>query len=254
MQMQWNAEVSRGPVTVMGCPAASPREPSPFTVPPLEKISYKKNLFHYFKTAIIFVFIIFFPLTIYAKTAMKTLLSQLEPLQRMQADFSQKTMADGKTIQSAKGEMAVSRPGKFYWHLQGLSDQIIVADGHSIWVYDKDLAQVTVQDMETLQADVPGLLLAGSPDYIESRYTAELIASAKSDQAIFKLIPRESQSLFQYALLTFQGNKPLSLSFIDSLDQTTELFFSNVRINRDLPADLFHFEPPKGADIIRQQS
>lgn len=201
---------------------------------------------------LLFLFIIS-PLAI-AATPMQQLLTRLTSLNSMQANFSQITQADGKAVQRATGKMAVLRPGKFYWRIHGLSDQLIIADGANIWVYDKDLAQVTVQDMQTLQGDVPGLLLAGSPLYIQRHYTVQLVKSPEKTQTVFKLIPQAAQSLFQYALLAFEGKKLQSMQFVDNLEQTTTLKFTNITLNPTLPNALFKFTPPKGVDVIRQQN
>ncbi len=186
-------------------------------------------------------------------TPTQQLQQQLASIHTMQADFTQTTTANGKIVQQSNGNMALSRPDKFYWRIHGLSDQTIVANGKTLWIYDKDLAQVTVQSMQHLQPDVPGLLLAGSFDYIQQHYTVERVKHNGSQQT-FKLIPLAKQAAFQYALLTINNHMPQQLQFIDQLDQITTLRFTQVNLNKPLAATLFEFVPPTGVDVITQQN
>ena len=66
--------------------------------------------------------------------------------QSARASFTQ-TVRDktGTTVQSASGKLAFSRPGKFRWDYEKPYQQVIVGDGEKLWIYDKDLDQVTVK-------------------------------------------------------------------------------------------------------------
>ncbi|MFP3449205.1 outer-membrane lipoprotein carrier protein LolA, partial [Pseudomonas sp. SIMBA_067] len=52
----------------------------------------------------------------------------LDKSQTLTARFSQLTLdAGGTQLQETAGEMAVQRPGLFYWHTEGKSEQTIVS-------------------------------------------------------------------------------------------------------------------------------
>jgi len=69
--------------------------------------------------------------------------------QSARAVFSQQVMdKDGKTVQSGSGRVAFQRPGKFRWEYLKPYEQLIVGDGEKLWVFDKDLSQVTVKKLE----------------------------------------------------------------------------------------------------------
>lgn len=195
----------------------------------------------------------FFVAVAWGATPSALLSTRLQALHSMQANFTQHTKADGKITQQSTGKMAFLRPNQFYWQVSGLSDQLIVSDGQYIWIYDKDLAQVTKEDIERMHQDAPGLLLSGSPEYITKHYRVQLHQAPASDQVVFTLTPKDSQSLFQYALLTFKGQEPFKMQFVDNLDQSTTILFEKVQVNPQLDANLFAFHPPKGVDIIEQQ-
>ena len=67
-----------------------------------------------------------------------------------------------KVLQQATGTMAFSRPGKFRWEYQKPYEQTIVGDGERLWIYDKDLNQVTVRKLDRALGASPAALLAGS--------------------------------------------------------------------------------------------
>src|SRR5438128_8183915 len=53
-----------------------------------------------------------------------------------------------KMLQQSTGTMQFSRPGKFRWEYDKPYEQVIVGDGTRLWVYDKDLNQVTERKLD----------------------------------------------------------------------------------------------------------
>ena len=74
-----------------------------------------------------------------------------------------------KQLQQATGTMHFARPGKFRWEYEKPYEQLIVGDGSRLWVYDKDLNQVSVRKLDQALGDSPAALLAGSNE-IEKIY------------------------------------------------------------------------------------
>ena len=52
-----------------------------------------------------------------------------------------------KQLQQATGTMQFVRPGRFRWEYDKPYEQTIVGDGAKLWIYDKDLNQVTVRKL-----------------------------------------------------------------------------------------------------------
>src|SRR5688500_17876451 len=68
--------------------------------------------------------------------------------QSARADFEQKVWdRGGKLTQEAKGSFVFQRPGLFRWVYAKPVDQLIVGDGQRVWIYDRDLNQVTVRKL-----------------------------------------------------------------------------------------------------------
>src|SRR5687768_18560666 len=83
--------------------------------------------------------------------------------QSARADFEQKVYdRGGKLTQEAKGSFVFQRPGLFRWVYAKPVDQLIVGDGQRVWIYDRDLNQVTVRKLSNALGSTPAALLAGS--------------------------------------------------------------------------------------------
>src|SRR5690606_39816327 len=95
----------------------------------------------------------------------------LDGLQGLQADFHQVlTDRSGRTIEEASGTLAIRRPNRFRWDYREPYEQVIVADGARIWLYDKDLEQVTVRKLDDTLSATPAMLLSGEGN-LEDNFT-----------------------------------------------------------------------------------
>ena len=81
-----------------------------------------------------------------------------------------------KMLQQSTGTMQFSRPGKFRWEYDKPYEQTIVGDGAKLWVYDKDLNQVTERKLDRALGASPAALLAGSNE-IDKSYTLTSIGN-----------------------------------------------------------------------------
>ena len=91
--------------------------------------------------------------------------SFLRTTQSARADFEQKVYGrDGKLMQESKGGFVFLRPGRFRWTYAKPVDQVIVGDGERVWIYDRDLNQVTVRRLSKALGSTPAALLAGASD------------------------------------------------------------------------------------------
>src|SRR4249920_3735589 len=97
--------------------------------------------------------------------ALERFRSFVQTTQSARADFDQ-TVRDrnGKTVQQSKGNFVFQRPGRFRWVYAKPADQLIVGDGERVWIYDKDLNQVTVRKLSRALGSTPAALLAGSTE------------------------------------------------------------------------------------------
>ena len=153
-----------------------------------------------------------------------------------------------KTLQQATGTMAFSRPGKFRWEYRKPYEQLIVGDGERLWIYDKDLNQVTVRKLDRALGASPAALLAGSNE-IEKTY---IVASAGSRDGLdwLEAVPRTQDTAFERIGLGFGKSGLEAMELRDQFGQTTVIRFADLERNPRLSPELFRFAPPPGADII----
>lgn len=176
----------------------------------------------------------------------------LKNMQSFQADFTQTVLnSNGVLQQSTQGEMAVKRPGLFYWQTFAPFEQTLVADGEKLWSYDPDLEQVTVQAVGQRLTDTPALLFSGEVDGLTESYAISAV-QLKDESWQFQLLPRQPDSLFEELRLTFADTIMTQMHILDSLGNRSSLEFSNVQINRAIDQSLFQFTAPAGVDVITQ--
>lgn len=165
------------------------------------------------------------------------------------ADFEQEVVGSkGEAPARAAGHLYLQKPGRFRWDYTRPSEQLVLADGHRLWFYDKDLAQANVRDLDSTLASTPAVLLSsGAP------VSAEFTITALPDQdglSWFELRPRRTGGDFLAARIGFLRGEMTRLLIVDKLNQLTRLDFSHAVRNQALPASLFSFTPPAGVDVI----
>lgn len=198
------------------------------------------------------------PLTLGLQTAQAAAASQqvavnnlnklLSGTKSMTANFTQ-SVQGGKNNRSFSGTMQVQRPNQFRWQVAGSAAQLIVGNGNTLWVYDKDLNQVTRQKTSNQIGDTPALLLSGNPSTIASSFS---VAQPEATKNYYVLTPKSGNANFKKLHIAFNGGNPVAMALEDNLGQTTTINFSNIKRNVSIPASQFSFTPPKGADVIDQ--
>jgi len=174
------------------------------------------------------------------------------------ADFTQTVTAParegqpGRTKTSA-GTFEFQRPGKFKFDYQKPFAQSIVADGRTLWLYDADLNQVTQRPQAQALGSTPAALIAAAPDLkaLQADFTLES-ASDRDGLQWVKATPKNKDGQLQSVQVGFQGDALAALEILDSFGQRSVLKFSKVEVNPSLPASVFDFKPPAGADVVKQ--
>lgn len=173
----------------------------------------------------------------------------LDSLHTMQADFIQSlTNARGELMEESRGKLWLSRPGKFRLHYTTPYEQIYVADGANIWMYDRDLEQVTVKPQEDALGSTPALLLSSEVPLAEN-FTIEEEGQHEGFQWLL-LRPKAADSNFDYVRLALEGEVLRAMEMVDGFGQTTRLYLETVVRNPEVDSQRFVFEPPPGVDVI----
>ncbi len=172
----------------------------------------------------------------------------LTGLKTMQADFVQSVESQGGSQStSQKGVFYLKRPGKFRWDYAGKDAQLIVADGRTVWLLDRDLEQVSHQPQKMALRGTPAQLLSQG-EKIDKHFT--ILREYKSDGLEWMaLAPVDKDSQVEEVDVAFRDNKLVKLEMTDKLGQYTRFSFSNVKRNPALRKSLFKFKAPPGFDV-----
>ena len=183
-----------------------------------------------------------------ATDALKVFLDQTQTLK---ARFAQTVLDKNlKTLQQAQGVMQFSRPGKFRWDYVKPYEQTIVGDGSRLWIHDKDLNQVTVRKLDRALGASPAALLAGSND-LERDFTLSN-AGIKDGLDWLDAVPKSRDTVFERVRMGFGKSGLEAMELRDQFGQVTVITFTDVERNPRIPAEVFRFTPPQGADVISE--
>ncbi|OUR66410.1 outer membrane lipoprotein carrier protein LolA [Bermanella sp. 47_1433_sub80_T6] len=195
----------------------------------------------------------FTSLTTQAVESTVLLSDYLQGMNNIEAEFVQHTFdGKGSLLQTQKGMLHLKRPNKFRWQSLSPFEQLLLSNGETLWQYDEDLEQVSIQKLDQRLSVTPALLLTGNVKTIAQEY--DVYGEALATEYHFVLIPKRTDTLFDRLRLEFDSNKLLSRMVIkDEVGQKTIIRLQNVKQSAQLQDSLFEFDIPPGIDVIRAQ-
>ena len=172
-------------------------------------------------------------------------------VQTLHAAFHQSVLTEGlQSIDESDGELWLSRPGRFRWEYGDPLEQVVVADGQQVWVYDPGLEQAVVRNQDEMLGDTPAGLLAGNADPSLS-YLVEVLGNQEGIDWI-SIFPKSPDAAFAQIQFGFESDTLRMVQMLDPLQQITRIRFWNVKVNLDMPVGKFSLTLPDGTDIIRE--
>lgn len=206
------------------------------------------------RNIIIFTIIIFFNTLHFSYAATSTVLvSLLNEIHSMRASFVQTTYNHNKPVQNSYGRMALQRPGKFRWDVNKPMPQIIIANQNKLWIYDPDLAQVTVRSLNRTAGEAPALLLSHTNLSLEKEFNIRQETNQSKGLTWFTLTPKNSDSSFAKIQLGFSQKQIKEMHLQDNLGHTTRIQFQNIQTNIALNSSLFIIKAGKNVDVINDK-
>ena len=158
-----------------------------------------------------------------------------------------------KITKTSSGMFVFARPGKFIWAYQKPYEQLLQADGDKLYIYDKDLNQVTVKELGNALGSSPAAILfagSGTAD-LEKNFTLKDVAD-KEGMEWLEAIAKAKDSQFEHIGIGMKDGVPYALELRDSFGQASLITLKNLEKNPALKADQFKFAVPAGADVFRQ--
>jgi len=174
------------------------------------------------------------------------------------AEFTQVVTGPAKDAQATRsktssGTFEFSRPNRFRFNYQKPFEQVIVADGQTLWLHDVDLNQVTSRKQAKVLGSTPAALIASAPDLATLRKDFNLEAAGEKDGVQWvQATPKVKEGQLHSMRVGFRGNDLASLEILDSFGQRSTLTFTKMDLNAAIPPATFHFKPPPNTDVSRQ--
>lgn len=197
------------------------------------------------------VFFLTYFTTCYAATPSADVTNLLNSIKTMQSTFTQ-TIYDNlnKPIQKSYGKMAMQRPGKFRWDVTKPIPQLVVANDTRLWIYDRDLDQVTIRSLKKTAGETPALLLSHVDATIDKDFSVKQIPATTAGEQWYQLTPKNPDSAFAEIQMRFAHGAITEMHMQDHIGHTTVIKFQNIKTNINVSSSLFDFKPPANADVI----
>ena len=196
-----------------------------------------------------------------AATGLDLLARFMKEVRSGRARFTQTVTAPTRAGQPPRtrmssGELAFARPGRFRFAYQKPFEQLMVADGQTLWLHDPDLNQVTARRQAQVLGSTPAALLTAASDLQALQADFVLEALPEREQLHWvRATPRVAEGQVRAVQVGLrempQGPVLVVIDIEDGLGQRSVLRLNDLETNAVLPADTFMFRPPAGADIIR---
>ena len=173
----------------------------------------------------------------------------MDEMKSFSGDFIQTVYdANSEPVQESTGVMTLKRPGLFYWKYLEPSPQLIVSNGEKIWVYDEDLAQVTIRQIDENLGTTPIMLLGGSAPLRDAFELKDLGTAEGVDWVELK--PKKTESDFEAVYVGFTLNHLVAMELRDKFGQATQIKLSKTKFNQAIDESLFQFVAPEGVDVL----
>lgn len=160
-------------------------------------------------------------------------------------------LVDGKpkVTKTSTGNFVFARPGKFIWTYLKPYEQTLQTDGEQLYIYDKDLNQVTIKKIGNALSASPAAILFGGGE-IEKSFTLKEIGN-KQGLDWLEAVPKEKDPNFEHIGIGMKDGVPVAMELRDGFGQVSLLTLKNIEKNPAIKTDQFKFIVPAGADVSR---
>ncbi len=163
-----------------------------------------------------------------------------------------KSDASAKASGLSSGTFVFARPGKFIWSYAKPYEQVLQADGDQLYIFDKDLNQVTVKKLGDALGSSPAAILFGSNDLDKNFTLSE--AGTRDGLEWLQATPKAKETTFDQISIGLRNGVPEAMELRDSFGQVSILAFKKFERNPNLAANQFKFVMPKGADVFNSEA
>jgi outer membrane lipoprotein carrier protein len=146
-----------------------------------------------------------------------------------------------------RGVVSIKQPGRMRWEYQQPEKKLFVSDGKTFYFYVPADKQVLVRE-QAGERSVPAQLLSGRGDLL-SEFKASIEDSPEGRRLL--LIPRSPDPEVESVLVDLDEQARIrSIEVVDAQGNRSLFEFHDIKENVGLKDKLFHFEVPRGVEVV----
>jgi outer membrane lipoprotein carrier protein len=167
----------------------------------------------------------------------------------LKVTFSQ-IYTQGNSKRAESGELLLRKPGRMRWTYANPAGKLFTSDGKNVYLYSPATNRVDKMKLkETEDMRAPLAFLLGRLDF--SRDFTEFQSKTEGSDTVVSALPKSDK--LPYAKVSFAVSQDLEIRrlIVHGQDQSIlEFRFTGEILNPKLDDKIFHFQAPKGAEIV----
>jgi len=183
-----------------------------------------------------------------AASVVEALEAKYRTVDALKADFVQTTHSSVYGDDVQRGHLLVKRPAMMRWEFEGDEERQFVTDGKTMWVYTKaDQQVIRYDDIGSDRSPLDSLL--SSLDHLDELFDVRLGERAEGSTTL-ELTPHDQEEVKRARLVLDENLVVQHLTIVDPFDSVTDLAFSNLQLDPEIPDSAFEFVVPEGVEVI----
>jgi outer membrane lipoprotein carrier protein len=178
-------------------------------------------------------------------------------LTTLKAHFAESYNGAGITRNEA-GELWLQKPGRMRWQYEQPTQKLFMVDGKNAYFYvpsERQARKMPAKKLDDFRSPIRYLL---GKTKLESEFNNLAISNDAPKQpgdVVLQGIPKGMEDRVQRVLLEITPANQIRRIRLEQIDgSVTEFRFQDIQENVPVRAELFHFTPPPGVEVIEAQN
>src|SRR6185312_6980707 len=177
-------------------------------------------------------------------------------LTTLKANFEESYDGAGIT-RNESGELWLQKPGKMRWQYEKPTPKLFIVDGKTAFFYvpsERQARRMPAKKLEDFRSPIRYLL---GHTKLQSEFNHLSISPEPPQQpgnVVLEGVPKGMEDRVQRVLLEINPASQIVRIQVEELDGSiTTFLFQGIQENVPVSADLFHFVPPPGVEVVEGQ-
>ena len=147
-----------------------------------------------------------------------------------------------------KGVVSLKPPSRMRWEYRDPEKKTFVSDGKMSYFYVPADRQV-IRREQSDSRDLPALILSGQADIVATFDVA--LETGPAGRQRLRLTPKKPEPEIEHLYVDVDGDERIrAILVVDAQGNRSQFAFDDIRENVGLDDRLFHFEVPRGVEVI----